>query len=326
MPMVEVNGIPLHYDRVGRGVPIVFIHPPLLTGENFVYQQEQLADRFEVITFDIRGHGRSGYSKEKVTYPLIADDICKLMDQLNIPKAYLCGYSTGGSVALETLLRYQDRFLGGILISGMSEVSDWYNRSRIWTAARITRLRAKRLMTAAIAIGNSDMPATFKRLYASAIQGHVRNLHQYYEYSYNYSCTSSLHRIHIPMLLIYGEKDVSFHRYAHLLHRSLPNSTLHLIAGAYHQIPTKNASALHELMRLWLADAVSSEEATSSVAASASASVSSTRAAATTILGEQGEYPVADIPIGTHAEEVTHAPADRIAQAPADPESGEQRL
>lgn len=254
MPMAEINGVNLFYEQVGSGVPIVFIHPPMLTGDVFAYQRRQLSDTFQVITFDVRGHGRSGHSKEKVTYELIADDIRHLLDTLNIPQAVLCGYSTGGAIVLEAMLAYPERILGGVLISAMSEVSDWYNKSRIWTAMQLCRLSGKRVLSAAIAMGNADMLSTFKQLYSHAVRGQIRSMRQYFDCSYGYNCTGKLHRIHKPVLLIYGEKDTAFHRYAHLIQRRIPHCTFHLIAGAQHQIPTKNPDELDELIRLWMAD------------------------------------------------------------------------
>ncbi|WP_051621215.1 alpha/beta fold hydrolase [Paenibacillus sp. UNC451MF] len=254
MPMVDSNGVSLFYEKTGSGVPIVFIHPPLLTGEVFAYQRQQLSDTFQVITFDVRGHGKSGYSEEKVTYELIADDIWQLLNALNIPQAVICGYSTGGAVALEAMLAYPERFLGGVLISTMSELSDWYNKSRIWTARQLCKLSSKRLLSAAIAMGNADMMSTFKKLYSGAVQGQIRSMRQYFDCSYGYNCTHKLHRIHKPVLLIYGEKDTGFHRYARLIQRHVPHCTYHLIAGAQHQIPTKNPREMGELIRLWMAD------------------------------------------------------------------------
>ncbi|UQZ85097.1 AB hydrolase superfamily protein YvaM [Paenibacillus konkukensis] len=87
MPMATVNGAVLHYDSVGTGVPIVFIHPPLLTGEVFVFQRE-LRDRFRIITFDVRGHGLTK-PEGAITYAAIAADMVGLLDALNIPKAYV---------------------------------------------------------------------------------------------------------------------------------------------------------------------------------------------------------------------------------------------
>lgn len=59
MPYADINGTRLYYQVKGQGVPILFLHPPLMTGLTFAYQQHQLADQFQVITFDIRGHGKS---------------------------------------------------------------------------------------------------------------------------------------------------------------------------------------------------------------------------------------------------------------------------
>ncbi len=80
MPLENINGTVLHYIVKGEGIPIIFVHPPLLTGANFRYQQVQLSDEFKVITFDIRGHGQSGRSLVPITYSIIAEDIKQLMD------------------------------------------------------------------------------------------------------------------------------------------------------------------------------------------------------------------------------------------------------
>ena len=130
MPTLDVDGISLYYTVNGKGIPIVFIHPPVLTCVNFKYQVEELSKEFQVITFDIRGHGRSQYSDQPVTYPLIVEDIKRLLDHLKIKKAFICGYSIGGSVALEYLLNSADMSLGGIIISGMSEVREKYLKKK----------------------------------------------------------------------------------------------------------------------------------------------------------------------------------------------------
>jgi pimeloyl-ACP methyl ester carboxylesterase len=83
-----------------------------------------LSSHFRTIRCGIRGHGRSHPSPKPLTYSLIADDIKQLLDFLRIEKAYLCGYSTGGSVVLKFLLTYPEKALGGIVIGGMSEVHD----------------------------------------------------------------------------------------------------------------------------------------------------------------------------------------------------------
>lgn len=128
----------MYYETRGEGIPIVFIHPPLLTGINFMYQLEHLSKKYKIITFDIRGHGQSGYSSRVIDYSLIVEDITLLLNELKIKKAFLCGYSTGGSIVLEFLQMHSERAFGGIVISGMSEVNDYYLKLRILIAVGLS--------------------------------------------------------------------------------------------------------------------------------------------------------------------------------------------
>ena len=248
MPMPDVKGVSLYYIVKGNGTPIVFIHPPLLTSENFRYQMVELSQDFKVITFDIRGHGRSLYSNQPITYPLIVEDMKHLLDHLGIEKAFLCGYSTGASIALQFMLIYSDRVLGSILVSGMSEVSDLYLRKRISLAVKLANPRTFSFLAYAITYGNSETKETLEKLYREALKGDVRNINQYYQYSLAYNCTNQLENIKVPILLVYDKKDKSFHRYAYLLQEKLPSNELKFLSKEKHQIPTKAAQKLNQLM------------------------------------------------------------------------------
>ncbi|MDQ1910702.1 alpha/beta hydrolase [Paenibacillus sp. GD4] len=252
MPFANVNRTRIHYQVKGSGVPIIFIHPPMITSRMFMYQLKQLSERYQVVVFDLRGHGESSYSKESVTYGLLAEDVRELMDELGIKKAYIAGYSTGGTVALHALMNYPDRFYGGILISAMSEVSSLSMVGEIWTGLQLASLRAKRILAAALCAANADSLETFKGLYTSAIKGDIRNQRQYLRQSYVNKCTERLQEITAPMLLLYGDKDRLFHRYAQILHDGLPNSSLKFFENKRHQLPTKAYDAVNRVIREWI--------------------------------------------------------------------------
>jgi len=252
MPKAIVNGIELHYHATGRGVPIVFIHPPLISSSTFNYQRAELSGYFKVITFDIRGHGLSMPSEKPLTYDLIAEDLKQLLDFLEVEQAYLCGYSAGATVALHAMLHYPQRYLGGILLSGMSEVSDWRLKLMLAGASSALKLGLGRLLAMGISWGNKDSTDTYKQLLRTATQGYPRNMREYFEYSLSYSCTRELPRIKLPILLVYGQQDRSFYRYAEMLHHGLPKSSLYFMRGVGHQLPTKAGSRVNELIRQWL--------------------------------------------------------------------------
>ncbi|GKV57257.1 hydrolase [Sporosarcina sp. NCCP-2222] len=253
MPVVNLNGADLYYHVQGKGIPIVFIHPPLLTSMNFIYQVNELSKRFKVIVFDIRGHGNSSFSKTALTYPIISQDIKQLLDYLNIDKAFVCGYSTGGTIALDFLLTYPTRSLGSVLIGSMSEVKDQSLKSKITLGVKFAEWRALQVLALSVSFTNSNNALLFKHLYINAKKGSALNIEQYYRYSLDYNCTDRLDQINLPVLLLYGEKDKAFHCYARLLHDKLPINKYILIGDIKHQLPTKAAAQVNNFIKQFVA-------------------------------------------------------------------------
>jgi pimeloyl-ACP methyl ester carboxylesterase len=83
-------------------------------------------------------------------------------------------------------------------------------------------------------------------------KGTAQNIEEYYQYSLSYNCTNKLKNIKSPILLIYGQKDQGFHRYAKLLHEKLPQNELMWIQDMKHQIPTKAAFQLNSLIKQFI--------------------------------------------------------------------------
>ncbi len=248
----QINGISIYYEVKGQGTPIFFIHPPVLSSISFYHQIEGLSDDFMTIRFDIRGHGRSGPSKVPLTYPRIVEDIRQLMDLLEIKKAYLCGYSTGGSIALEFLLTYPEKALGGIVVGGISEVHDLRLVGRICLGITLAKLWAIQPLALSLAWSNSDSQDLRSKTFKDSKQGNPLNVEQYYRSSLHYNCTDRLSSVHLPVLLVYGAKDKEFHSYGHLLHKNLPHSELLIIPNVKHQIPTKASNNLNDCIKQFI--------------------------------------------------------------------------
>jgi pimeloyl-ACP methyl ester carboxylesterase len=242
----------MYYQAKGNGVPIVFIHPPLLTSANFTYQIQDLSTSYQTIVFDIRGHGRSGYSKVPITYPLISQDILHLLDHLKINKAIICGYSTGGSIALDFLLSYPERAFGGILISAMSEVNDWLLRKEIEVGVKLSKKNTFPMLARGICFSNADNKKIYHDLLEDARKGQVENIKEYYQFSMNYNCTSQLKNINVPMLSLYGENNKQFHPYSHMINLRLTENELIFIKDGRHHLPTKSAEEVNHQIKLFV--------------------------------------------------------------------------
>ena len=64
---------------------------------------------------DCRNHGDSSHH-DIINYPVMADDIIRLADQLNIDKFTLLGHSMGGKIAMTTACKHPDRIDGIISV------------------------------------------------------------------------------------------------------------------------------------------------------------------------------------------------------------------
>ncbi len=104
-----VNGIRLWYAVFGQGQPVVFLHGGLANAEYWGLQVPAVAQHYQVIVLDSRGHGRSSRDSRPFGYDLMADDVAGLLDFLRISQAAVVGWSDGGIIGLDLAIRHPDR-------------------------------------------------------------------------------------------------------------------------------------------------------------------------------------------------------------------------
>lgn len=93
-------GVQMHYEDRGQGQPIVFVHGWGGSGDVWDYQVLDLADRYRVITVDLRGHGNSDKPWGDYGYDTFCRDLAVLMDRLDLRDVTLVGWSMGGHIGL----------------------------------------------------------------------------------------------------------------------------------------------------------------------------------------------------------------------------------
>ena len=102
----DVNGINLYYETHGTGRPLILLHGGLMSGEMFGPVLPLLAERHQVITVDLQGHGRTADIDRPIDPQLMADDIAALIDHPGLDRPDVVGYSLGGGVAFHTAVKY----------------------------------------------------------------------------------------------------------------------------------------------------------------------------------------------------------------------------
>ena len=102
----KLNGLDLYYETHGTGRPMILLHGGLGSSDMYAPVLPQLTQRHQVVTVDLQGHGRTADVDRPLDVRLMADDIAGLIDQLELEKPDVVGYSLGGGVALHTAAKY----------------------------------------------------------------------------------------------------------------------------------------------------------------------------------------------------------------------------
>ncbi|MCB9200934.1 MAG: alpha/beta fold hydrolase [Flavobacteriales bacterium] len=89
----------LHYRRMGEGRPVVVLHGLFGSGDNWGSVGRELAEDHDVLLVDLRDHGRSPHT-DHITYPLMAEDVHRLVTGLGLEDIILVGHSMGGKTAM----------------------------------------------------------------------------------------------------------------------------------------------------------------------------------------------------------------------------------
>lgn len=89
----------------GQGRPIILLHG-WTTSSVFWKRQLTLADTYQIITIDMRGHGNSPATLRGNTIARYARDVRDVLRSLNVHATCLTGWSMGGSIVLEYWKQY----------------------------------------------------------------------------------------------------------------------------------------------------------------------------------------------------------------------------
>ncbi len=104
MPKLRSNNIDLYYEVQGAGQPLVFINGLGSSTRDWVDQVQEFCKSYRVITFDLRGQGKSDAPAGPYTIPMFALDIVGLLKGLGIESAHIVGISLGGGIAFQLAL------------------------------------------------------------------------------------------------------------------------------------------------------------------------------------------------------------------------------
>jgi 3-oxoadipate enol-lactonase len=233
---VSVNGVDLHYDRMGSGEPLVLIHGLGERKEGWKFQQS-FAEHFDLIIPDLRGFGNTRCSEgQEISINAFARDIVALLDHLNIEKAHILGFSMGGMTAQEIFKIHPEKVKTLILANTLFYVPGWLKKFLLWSNRKfIATLTLEKFHTGAtmkcLYNQSDEMIQKVTPIWSEHLEGTESGLNECLQIDYR----ETLKTINVPTLVISCSNDKicpAFNQKR--MHKLIPNSMIYTIKEAGH--------------------------------------------------------------------------------------------
>ncbi|WP_420322922.1 alpha/beta fold hydrolase [Flagellimonas sp.] len=124
---VVVNGKKIHYERYGKGDPLLFLHGYSLSSKSWESYVSDFDKEYEVYLIDLTGHGKSTPFTEQLSIRNVANDLLALIQHLGLKKIKAVGFSFGGDILYQLALLNPDLIESMITIGAMGtwDVNDF---------------------------------------------------------------------------------------------------------------------------------------------------------------------------------------------------------
>ena len=263
MPFLATGAILTHYDLAGpEEAPVLLLANSIGTSFHvWDAMMPDLAQRYRVLRYDMRGHGLSdatpvpegapGYSMD-----LLAGDALALLDGLGIARAHVCGLSIGGMMAQRLAARAPERVNRLVLCDTAPVIGP----PSLWDE-RIAVIRSGGLAPLAPGVMTRWFTPELRAAQPDLVRGYVNMVARTTLDGY-IGCALALRdadlragaaTIRAPTLVVVGDQDMATPLAdAQWLADTIPGAVLSVIAKAAHIPCVEQPDALARVLRAFL--------------------------------------------------------------------------
>lgn len=258
----DMGNAQLYYEEMGEGEPLILVHGHSLNHRMWDEQFFELAKYYRVIRYDMRGYGYSSPQTETEQFTHV-EDLVRLMDVLEIPKAHIVGLSLGGYIGADMLGWFPDRMLSTILACG--NVRPWPKPSVPMSKEEAER-RDKEIIELKKKGVDTMKREWFNGLMQSGGTQKERMRKPLWNMIYQWDAWQPLHKevrviaggdaydklkensSHIPVMILEGESEYNRYSKSPEILNYLPNGYLKVINDAGHMLNMERPEDFNEVV------------------------------------------------------------------------------
>ena len=250
MAFLERDGVSLYYEVHGPAssrTPMLLTHGYSASSAMWKPNIPALAGKRRVITWDMRGHGRSASPSDPSRYSEDASvaDMAGILDACGIGRAAIGGLSLGGYLSLAFHLSHRARVAALLLCDTGPGFRQVEARER-WNAYAVTRAEAlERDGLAALSTSPEVGAGPHDPIGLALAARGILTQH-------DSRVLDSLASIRVPTLIVVGEHDAPFLAATDYMAAKIPGATKCVVAGAGHAANIDQSPAFDAATRVFL--------------------------------------------------------------------------
>ena len=212
MTKINLNNISINYKLEGEGETIVLVHGLSDSLKYWHILTNELKRNYKVLSFDLRGHGKSGDDGRETTIDLYQEDLYCLLKALKIENAVFVGLSLGGNIILDLAINHPEMVNGLIVMSSFSEHTEKLKQIFDEFEKGIDKGFVEFYDTILPYTLTEDMLEKHKETleiikYEAAKTANIDGIKKGIRAGYGLDITDKLNTINAPAIIIAGEED-----------------------------------------------------------------------------------------------------------------------
>ena len=254
-----VDGIPrLHFQEIGSGPPVIFLHGIGGNRTNWTAQQLAMSDICTAIAWDARGYGKSDDYEGPLNFHDFSQDLTRLLNFREINKAHFVGLSMGARILMDFYPKNKER------VATLTLCDCFFSYKRALSPEKqreFIDLRQKPLREGKSAadlaptliqslVGPNCSDEAKDKLYQSLVDIHVESYLKTTEASVTFSAEGNLSDFLVPVQLIFGEHDkLTPPSIGETMLSQFPNARLNIVSDSGHLSNIEQPESFNKIIR-----------------------------------------------------------------------------
>ena len=253
MPLQPVGDVKLNYQVDGSGKPIVFIHGLGSSRRDWEYQIDFFSKRYQVLTYDVRGHGASDNPPGPFSMEQFSKEAEALIRSQVMAPAHVVGISMGGMIALQLALDSPDIVRSLVVVNAGPDmvIKNFKQRRQVWQRFLLVRLFGMRKVGEVLGsrIFPGEDQVDLRNLF---IERWAENDSQAWQESLKavvgWSVIDRLGEIKCPVLVISADQDYTPVSEKEAYVTRFPDARLVVVADSHHATPVDQPEKFNQIL------------------------------------------------------------------------------